>query len=60
MLLPITVFPEPQIAFGSNSAVSDDPSAFDALGMMFDESWQPFARVSVSWAFPHHFLILEQ
>jgi hypothetical protein len=45
------VFLEPEQDFVAHSAASrllvDDPTAFDTLGMMFDESWQAFARVCV-------------
>ncbi len=43
------VFREPRAGFVAHSAASallvKDPATFDALGMMFDESWQAFARV---------------
>lgn len=43
------VFQEPRAGFVTHSAASAllvrDPAAFDALGMMYDESWQAFARV---------------
>ena len=42
-------FQEPRAGFVTHSAASQllvkDPAMFDALGMMFDESWQAFARV---------------
>ena len=44
------VFQEPRAGFVTHSAASlllaKDPAMFDALGLMFDESWQAFARVS--------------
>ena len=44
------VFQEPRPGFVTHSAASallvKDPATFDALGMMYDESWQAFARVS--------------
>ena len=43
------VFQEPRVGFVTHSAASillvNDPATFDTLGMMFDESWQAFARV---------------
>ncbi len=46
------VFQEPKKGFVKHSAASrmlvDDPAMLDGLGMMFDESWQAFARVSMS------------
>lgn len=43
------VFQEPRAGFIAHSAASKllvtDPETFDALGMMYDESWQAFARV---------------
>ena len=46
------VFQEPRRGFVTHSAASallvKDPATFDALGMMFDESWQAFARVGSS------------
>ena len=43
------VFQEPRPGFVTHSAASallvKDPATFDALGMMYDESWQAFARV---------------
>ena len=43
------VFQEPRAGFVTHSAASRllvmDPAMFDTLGMMYDESWQAFARV---------------
>lgn len=43
------VFQEPRAGFVTHTAASrllvKDPAVFDTLGMMFDESWQAFARV---------------
>ena len=43
------VFREPRAGYVTHSAASrllvEDPAMFDALGLMFDESWQAFARV---------------
>ena len=45
------VFQEPRVGFVTHSAASvllvKDPATFDALGMMYDESWQAFARVGL-------------
>ena len=46
------VFSEPRAGFITHSAASallvKDSATFDALGMMYDESWQAFARVGIS------------
>ena len=46
------VFQEPRPGFVAHSAASallaKDPAAFDALGLLFDETWQAFARVRSS------------